>query len=355
MKKKIISLAVASALITACGGGGGSSSTTTTNVTGLAMPETMSVVTAADSGTVTPKTSAKTAGITLNKNATDPDTNYSTDPANTYVYDASMESLDTVNMILCLMAQTRATDMVNEGAYIALVNENKCEQGENQSSSGSTGQSSSGQVTEYNSWVVEATRASDTADQIVKIWIPGEEGSNNPQDGQDILVEITTSEAVSDTKPFGDFTLNFKGVGDAGDFGGTPGTEMAVMRGTLKTVANTQSQPQFSFVNVSGDALPGVTGMGFAHEESASVVLDDASGSGGVAVTHRAETYDNMGTPVSDSSTYAIAFNADHLLRGKDTNGDDTADAQNCKSRTNFDTQVWRYNLYHAADGTFNG
>jgi len=47
-----------------------------------------------------------------------------TDPVHAYVYDASMQSLDTVNMILCLMEQTRASDMVNQGAYIALVNGN---------------------------------------------------------------------------------------------------------------------------------------------------------------------------------------------------------------------------------------
>ncbi|MDQ1362569.1 MAG: hypothetical protein QG652_429, partial [Pseudomonadota bacterium] len=38
----------------------------------------------------------------------------------------------------------------------------------------------------------------------------------------------------------------------------------------------------------------------------------------------------------------------------KYTDGSNTADA-NCKSRTDFDTQVWRYNLYHAVDGMFNG
>ena len=130
---------------------------------------------------------------------------------------------------------------------------------------------------------------------------------------------------------------------------------MEVMRGTLRTVVNNQSLPQFSFVNVGGDAIPGVSGLGFASVESANVILDNANGSGGIAITHRSETYDNNGTTESNASTYAIAFDAGHLLRGKDTDANNVADVTSCKSRTDFNTQVWRYNLYHAVDGTFNG
>lgn len=356
--KKILPLAIASALLSACGGGSGDNNGTNTDVTGLAMPASMSVVTASGNNggniqKISGNTANKAQGVALNKNATDVDTHYSTDPVNTYVYDASMESLDTVNMILCLMGQTRASDMVNAGAYIALVNENKCEQGQGQS--GSTGQSSSGQMTEYNSWVIESSRTDNASPQHVKIWIPGESGGNDPRSGQDILVEVTTSEAVSDSKPFGSFTLNFKGVVDAGNFGGSAGSEMEVMRGTLKTVANNEGLPQFSFVSADGDAIPGVSGLDFAAEQSANVILNDATGSSGVALTHRSETYSDMGNTVTDTATYAIAFDSGHLLRGKDTNADNIADATSCKSRSSFDTQVWRYNLYHAVDGTFNG
>jgi len=42
------------------------------------------------------------------KNMIDPDTYYSLDEIDTYVSDASLESLRTVNLIPCLMKQTRA-------------------------------------------------------------------------------------------------------------------------------------------------------------------------------------------------------------------------------------------------------
>ena len=353
--KKILSLAIASALLSACGGGSGGS---TGSVSGLAMPENMSVVTANSSGgsgnqKITSKSAAHSSGVMMRKNAQDADTQYSTDPVHTYVYDASMESLDTVNMILCLMAQTRAADMVNNGAYIALVNENKCQKGQGQS--GSTGQSGSGEMTQYSRWVIDSTRSNNAAPQHVKIWIPGENSGNDPRSGQNILVEVTTQEAPSESKPFGSFALNFKGVVDAGNFGGVNGAEMEIMRGTLKTVANNQGLPQFSFISAEGNAVPGVSGLDFASEQSASVLLDDATGTAGTAITHRSETRNDFSGTVTETSTYAIGFDAGHLLRGKDTDANNIADVTSCKSRTDFNTQVWRYNLYHAVDGTFNG
>lgn len=353
--KKIIPLALSSALaLAACGGGGGGDGGLIPNpdpnedVVGLKMPSSLSVVSAKpQSNGLSSKTSSASSfgksSIQISQALSDTTSDYNTDETHTYVYDASMESLDTVNMILCLMEQTRASDMVNQGAYIALVNEDKCEQGQNQSNSGSTGQSSGGQADELNAWTIDSTRTSNTDNQIVKIWVPGETGGD-PMDEQDILVEVTVTDAVSDTQPFGSFTMNFKGVADV------MGNEFETMKGMLQTVANDQAQPQFRFVNLGGDALTGGNSMGFSFEEAANVVLDDAQGTGGVAKTRRAES-----NPFeSREALFAVAFDTDYLLRGKDDDGISGIDSTSCKSRNNFNTQVWRYNLYHAVDGTFN-
>ncbi len=352
MTRGILSALLGAALVGGCSSGGGGSDddggSLSDLIEGLTMPSNMSVVTAQDDGGSGPAAFKQVEALT------DPGTDYSSDPVNAYVYDASMESLDTVNMILCLMAQTRASQMVNEGAYIALVNEDKCEQGQNQSSTGSTGQSSGGQATEFNTWTIVSTRESSTSPQVVKIWVPGEargDGPADPMDEQTILVEVTVDEAAGDANPFGSFSMNFTGVVDGSALGGSQGTEVAIMTGTLQTVDNSEGQPQFRYVNLSGDALPDVSTAGFSMEEAASVILDDADGTGGVALTERSESFGME----QRSSTFAIAFNSDNLLRGKDDTGDGNADAQQCLSRTDFDTQVWSYNLYHGADGTFNG
>lgn len=321
---------------------GGTTGGGTTTVTGVELPSNMSVVTAVDSG-VTTSSIADTASLAA-------DSDYQTDPAEVHVFDPSMEALGTVNMILCLMDQIRAADMVNQGPYIALVDEDMCEEGSNDSGASSGGQASTSNVKQYNKWTIVSTRESDDTPMIVQIWIPGKGHPEDPRDAQKILVEVTASEGVSDTKPFGSFVLNFHGVADAGLVGGTAGTMVTLMKGTLQTVNNDLGQPQFRFAEVGGEyANPAITD--FADRQAASVVLDDAAGTGGVAKT-LTDFMDGWG---SMAETYVVAFDETHLLRGKDTNGDDTTDAQACMSRLDFNTQVWRYNLYHAADGTFAG
>lgn len=360
MKNLLLISSIALAL-SACGpsgGSGGSGSGSTIN--SLKLPSKMSVVSASEDAPL----SSATTGLKLNNSAlkavlTDPDTDYSTDETNTYVYDPSMESLETVNMILCLLDQTKATEKVNSGAYIALVNEDKCEQGKNESSASNGSQGSTTQTTEYNTWTINSTRASNSDPQIVQIWVPGEEveaGAHpgDAMDAADILVEVTITEGVSDNNPFGSFDMNFKGVLDASVLGGTAGATINTMQGNLKTVANATGKPQFNFVNLGGGASDSNINQ-FSFTEASNVILDDATGSSGTALTSRAESYDNQGTIYSQSSDYAIAFNDTHLLRGKDENADALIESQSCRSRDNFDTQVWQYNLYHSADGTFNG
>jgi hypothetical protein len=326
--KSFLPIVVSAAFLTACGGGGSSSSSGA--VSGLNMPKTMSVVTSSDTGNRSSRgefSEQARAG-----------SHYETDSANVYVYDESMQALDTVNMILCLMDQTAATSMVNTGGYLALIDEDKCEQGQNQSSSGTQGQSAGGTVTTYNTWTVNSTRATSTSPQIVQMWVPGDAG-----DPQIILPEMTASEGVSSSRPFGSFVMNFKGVLDANDDGVADSTKM---KGTLRTLDNAQSKPQFSFFNIGGDALTGGS-SGFSFEESANVILDDATGTSGQALTRFVRG--------AQETKFAVAFDQNFLYRGKDTDGDNIIDATQCLSRTLFDSQVWRYNVYHAADGTWNG
>ena len=332
--KKTFFLTVVCVVLMACDGGGSSSSDSSSSVSGLSLPAQMSVVTAQeDSNAVSLRRSVvDTSGFAANAD-------YNQDKSRAYVYDPSMESLDTVNMILCLMDQTRASDMVNQGAYYALVDEDKCEQGQNQSAAAETGQSSGGGAKQFNKWTIRATREDNSSPMVVQIWVPDDNPNDN--ESETILVELTATEGVSSSKPFGSFVMNFKGVDPANG-------EAVQMRGILQTVANDQGQPQFQFVNLGGGAInPNITN--FSFNEAASVVLDDVSGTGGVAKTL---TSFSDGVNPDQIQTYVVAFNATHLLRGKDQNDDDTADEQTCLSRTTFDRQIWRYNLYNRSTGS---
>jgi hypothetical protein len=328
----------------ACGGSGGGSSSDAGggdgSVAGLTLPSNMSVVTAqggssgrAVNGALQQRVEPSAIGSPL----PGPGTQFATDETRTYVYDPSTDALQTVNMILCLMDQTRASSLVNQGAYIALVDEAKCEQGSNGSSAGSTG-ASSGSVKQFKPWVVRSTRADNASPQIVHIWVPPyNEASSNVEDQGSILVELTATEGVSTGKPFGSFSMAFRGVVDASALGGSAGSEVQTMVGSLRTTGDTQ----FEFYNDGG--IPG----DFEYRRKAVVNLADADGTSGNAKTY---SYESGGWGTQEGS-YAVAFNASNFARALDNNGDNSADASQCLARNEFNTQVWRYNLYDAASG----
>ncbi len=153
-------------------------------------------------------------------------------------------------------------------------------------------------------------------------------------DQQRILVEVTINSSPTEALPFGDFSMNWKGVANIN------GNEVPTMQGTLQTVANSEGKLQFKFYNGADNQ--------FSFSEAANVILDNSEGTSGIAktATHRSEQNADF------HSEFAVAYNATHFLRGKDTDNDGTPDAQQCNDRINMDENVWRYNLYNQIDGS---
>ena len=302
----------------------------TSELQGIDLPAAVSVVTVVDDGT-----SARlfdTAGF-------DASSDYHTDLQRAHVYDPSMQPLDTVNMILCVLGQTGAASMVNEGAYIALVNMEECDKSSTQADPNQGGGFA---LTE---WTIDSTRLDAESPMIVKSWFNEPDG---PMDQpQTIMVEVVARESVSDTKPFGDFEMNFHGVNGSGELH---------MKGMLRTVANADGLPQFEFINVmGGSANTAITE--WARTEATNVILDDADGSGGAAKTYQAFAMDNGFETHSGQELYAVAFNEDYLLRARDADDDDIADSNACADRRDYNRHAWSYNLYHrdAAAGVTAG
>jgi len=337
--------ALASALALA-GCGSSSSSTGSGTVEGLDVPTNMSVVSAADDGGAAKPSAFRTDFGGLAKAFDAADSDYSTDNVNVWVHDMSMEPLDVINEILCMMDQTRAEDMVNQGNYIALIDGARCRQGEAQED-GSAGQSAGGGKTaQYEKWVVNSSRASNGADQIVKAWVPDD--MEGPGGGmQTIRAKVTIHEGVSDTLPFGDFVLNFAFYDGTTALGG----------GTLKTLDAVNGKVAYSFFEQEGTEQVAYS-AGEQFDRMATLVAMAPDGSDGRA---RTSSYfagnDGFGT-FEEGGAFDLAFDAAHLKRAKA----DTVDALDsgptddaCLDRGAFDTHVWRYDLYHAADGTWNG
>ncbi|MBI5419914.1 MAG: hypothetical protein HZA60_07490, partial [Deltaproteobacteria bacterium] len=158
-------------LFSSCGGGGGGSAGSggSGQVGALTVAEKVSVVDAQSGGA-----QGQVLGMRIMTAPPVPaNSDYNNDRANVYVEERSVESFNTVNEILCMMAQTRYDAMLNRGAYKAQVDTNLCKGRDDASTGGqqSANQSSSSDMPQYEMWTVEASRADNTASQIVKVWV----------------------------------------------------------------------------------------------------------------------------------------------------------------------------------------
>lgn len=293
----------------------GSDADVSGDIVGLSMPDAMDLV-GIDEETAG---SAVAPGASINPAITfGGDTDYATDEVHAYMWDETTESLDIINEILTSVGQTRADHFVNSGPYIALV-EVIGDDGDD----GSAGQSSSGNATELEPWVINSSRASSTAAQVVRFWISGEEdyGPGGVIENT-IYGRATVSKEPTPINPYGDFRLDFGFIDDS------DGSLM--QRGSLQTT------------NAAGTNL----GFTFMMEDVAGIFGEDTQ----VTVeTNAAQTTGTAHMLVPDFSgggsiEYSIAYNQDYFLR---SDGTDTE----LLDRNDFVRNIWGYNLYHATDG----
>ncbi len=320
------------------------------NDQGLAMPSTLSVIAAKDDSA---GSTSAARGLRLNygfiaQAFNDPETDYSKDRTFVYVFDPAIQPFDEINSILCAMEQTRADQMVNQGPYIALVDTSLCDDGGSKIGGGAGGSSgaggggtsqssSSGHSASYEKWTVVSKRVGDEP-QKVKLWI---HNTGEMDMEQTILAEVIISEAANDENPYGRFKLNFTSKMPEG---------MPGMSGTLKTVKAENGQIALSLYMGVSDTD---SSMGFAFSNAASIIMnkDGTAGAGQTRMTMSGMGGDAVqgGTLDTWEQSFKLVYDETHFLRAQD------ADPASCYSRDSFNLNAWRYDLYHAADGSFNG
>lgn len=330
MNKKLLIFPFSALIgLTACGGGGGGGANTG-NIEGLTLPDELEVVAVDDSQT------ANTPGVGFSDSPVDgfsSTSDYHTDEQFAHIWDPSLEPLEEIGKILGMIGQTRAEEFVNDGAYIALVDESKEDIGEGSEGTGDQGQST-GKSKELVPWVVKATRANPSADQINRVWVPwgiddeGPAGMGSMFEGDPtIFAKAVIEEGASESNPYGSFDLNFVMRED------DTTSSQAFQKGLLRSV----------------DTVAGYRGFGMAMQDTmwdhssrveVRVSDDESNGLGRVMVTH--PDWEGGGSePVS--AEYTLAYN-DNLFVRK-VNGGDTEVFE----RDSFDRNTWAYNLYHAS------
>ena len=320
-------------VLASCGGGGDGGGGS--GVASLTVPSQMTIVDAQGAGT---SASLRIGGVA---NATSGGTDYDNDPVRMWVHDESMEPLDTVNMILCSLDQTGFDDpaVLNAGPYLALIDSARCETGGGGGGDGQT----AGQAVEYEEWIVDSTRASDTAPQIVRFWIDMDENYGEGQviEGR-LYGRLTIFESPSETLPYGRFELQFKQLLRSA----APNSQDTVFRGTLATTDRTDGRAEYVFHMAQGDVDAPLGDDPHAALARARVVTD-ASGDSGQAYTSNRFRYDDGTQEHVENLTFHVAFDDAYLARKRV----DGATQVRVFDRNDFDTFAWRYGLYGADDG----
>jgi hypothetical protein len=247
---------------------------------------------------------------------------YNTDRVNIYVEERSVDALNTVNEILCAIAQTRYDAMLNLGAYKAQVDTNQCKGRDDASAGGqqSANQSSGTNMPKYESWTVESSRTDNTSPQILKAWIHEAAGEHDP--AKIIYAKAVITEAVSESNPYGIFSINFKAFPVVG--GVEQSTSM--FRGVLKAEEDSGSgKVVLKFFDVGG----------FGNEtftEKVAVDRSSTSSGGGKIYTEK------VSPDGTQSLAFSIAFNDNNFLR--------VGNQSICLDRRDFDSSAWRYGVY---------
>src|SRR3954468_10008532 len=126
---------------------------------------------------------------------------YATDAQQSHVEDATSRGIGQVNMITCIMSAMRPDALVNDGAYIALVDMQKCDpnaRASTDNASGATGASTFARAT------LNPPPTSNSDPMRARIWIDDPESP-------DAIISINMSATAAPTaiNPYAQFRLDY--------------------------------------------------------------------------------------------------------------------------------------------------
>ncbi len=243
---------------------------------------------------------------------------YITDAQSSYVADQTSEGINQVNMITCFMAAMKPDSLVNQGNYIALVDDTKCDAGGRDKVSNSGSGSSGSTASQYTTAIVNSSRASNSAPMIGKVWV---DDSENGQQ-MTIFVHASATSAPTSTNPYGVFRMDFCGKASGGSSCGFNG-----------------------FIDASSSGLSyyesGSMGGGSRVIALTLNASGTTSGTGAMSVDETSQ----MG---SSSTDFTFAYNSTYFRRY-----DGTYDQCFSRDATDASTgfSVWRYGMYNADTG----
>lgn len=262
-------------------------------------------------------------------------TDYSDAVTNSFTEEAALGPLKTVNMILGIVSQTKASDFVNKGPYQAMIKEDD-DRGQIQSAGGGGNQN----VEKLSQMTLIVTRKSETDPMIIKFWLdsPTEEG----RDPQRVLGHITTYKGVSTEYPYGKFTMHFSGYGINDD--GTTNFSVKDMGGFLQIdKGDVSGRASVLYINEMEEG--GISPI----KEELSLTIDVATGNGTAIV--KSIDWGQQGIP--SLKQYALSLSTD-FYRVREVNVSNHAQniSEKVMDKSDKSHKVYRYGVFKESDGS---
>lgn len=310
-------------------------------------------------------------------------TDYDKAPVSDFTEEAALDALETVNMILGFIKDSKADQFINKGPYKALLKNNENKGG------GNTGTGIDSTVEKLSPMILDVTRNTDTSTNtnppmIVKMWLD-ETDDFGPEMGTmtiRIIGYITASQGVSKEYPIGKLRFDFKGylVNSSGGID----ANAPMMRGAMLLDKSTGSDALTGRADVKfieqermGSEWTNPTILNMTYDVSVDTNSDGVVDSGdlqgsGVAYT-RAMDWANATSSMDMSAggeggdfsipmaSYELAFSNEHYkiqevytaseVTRAGVNSYELTGTETCKSKTSFNKKVFRYGLFSSTDG----
>lgn len=300
---------VAGAVVSAGGGGGSSkvSASKAKSVDSSIVSSLTKELALSNSLSIIP---AKSSGSSLHLLGTE----YEDAVSNLYVQDDSFEALDSASGIYCFVNKLGYVDMVNQGKYLAQVDEDECFEKKGGSSDSSDSQQG---VVEYTNVIVDSVRE-EGKPLKVDFWL-----ANGDSDEFNLHGKLTIAEGATKKNPIGVFRLNWvgkeNGSGGLEAFGDESGNIV------VRMAENSERE---------GNKFELSLGALLQRDATTEEI------SGGKMTSKIDENWEGQ----AKNSQYKVAFNSDRMLR-------QGAAGEKCFDRNEFYTNAWNYNLYEKENG----
>ena len=290
------------------------------------------------------KSGSQTAALTASLSrapaaATDPGTDYTSDPVENFSIIEGNAALEVVNLFLCLLDSLSAYENINTGPYTDSFPMDLCQNSRESDGSGNL----------EHSATVNSFRENNSSAHIIQLWF--DDVTEDTGTAESIVGEFVITQGRSDSYPYGLFTFRYSVYTDMNPAVDAEDWQVSIVANATSKLGD-NSLPRLEFIfDADYSSMPEPE----PPFSMASVTqMTDGNLNSGQSRTRFSSAYyapDEV-EPTAYESNEAAVFDDTVLFSEYRSSGG--YNDQRCNSRNTAYEDVWSYNLYYAEDDPVN-